>query len=167
MNEILTPTFYIQLITSLLGSAGFSLLFKIRLRYLPYAILGGGLTYAAYYFGGLLTSSVFAGSFIGAAVSALFSEIFARVKRAPALIFLVPCAIPIVPGGSLYRAMLSLISQDFPNAWFYLIETLKVGIGIAGGIVTVSLCFSLSMGIKNHLKAKWIARRKQKTVQEK
>ena len=154
MNEILTPTFYIQLITSFFGSAGFALLFKMRPRYLPFAIVGGGLTYAAYYFGEFLTSSVFAAGFFGAAASALFSEICARVKRAPALVFLVPCAIPIVPGGSLYRTMLSLISQDFGNAWFYLMETLKVGIGIAGGIVTISLCFSLSTGIRNHWRAR-------------
>ncbi len=151
MNEILTSTFYIQLITSLFGSAGFALLFKMRARYLPFAVIGGGLTYAAYYFGGALTSSVFAAAFAGSAASAIFSEICARVKRAPALIFLVPCAIPIVPGGSLYRTMLNLISQNFDAAWFYLVETLKVGIGIAGGIVTVSLCFSLSTGVRNHL----------------
>ena len=151
MNEILTPTFYIQLITSFLGSAGFALMFKIRMRYLPFSIIGGGLTYAVYYFGGVVTSSVFAAAFLGSAVSALFSEICARIKRAPAMIFLVPCAIPIVPGGSLYRAMLNLISQNFEDAWYYLIETLKVGIGIAGGIVTVSLLFSLSTGIRTHM----------------
>lgn len=153
MNDVLTPTFYIQLITSFLGSAGFALLFKMRLRYLPFAMIGGGLTYAAYYFGGVFTSSVFAAAFVGSAASALFSEICARVKRAPAIVFLVPCAIPIVPGGSLYRTMLNLISQNFEDTWFYLMETLKVGIGIAGGIVTVSLCFSLSTGVRNHLRA--------------
>lgn len=152
MNGIFTSTFYIQLITSLFGSAGFALLFKMRARYLPYAILGGGLTYAAYYFGGVLTSSVFAAGFVGSAASAVFSELCARIKKAPAIVFLVPCAIPIVPGGSLYRTMLNLISQNFDAAWFYLMETLKVGIGIAGGIVTVSLCFSLSMGVKNHIR---------------
>ena len=159
MNEILTPTFYIQLVTSLFGSAGFALMFKMRARYLPFAIVGGGLTYAAYYFGWVLASSVFAAGFLGAAVSALFSEICARIKRAPALIFLVPCAIPIVPGGSLYRTMLNLISQNYPEAWFYLLETLKVGIGIAGGIVTVSLCFSLTVGIRNHLILRWNERK--------
>ena len=165
INEILTPTFYIQLVTSLFGSAGFALMFKMRARYLPFAILGGGLTYAMYYFGGVMTSSVFAAGFLGSAASAVFSEICARVKRAPAIVFLVPCAIPIVPGGSLYRCMLNLISQNYGAAWFYLTETLKVGIGIAGGIVAVSLCFSLSIGVKNHFRmrrAEMLAREEKK-----
>ncbi len=162
MNELLTSTFYIQLITSLFGSAGFALMFKIRARYLPFAILGGGLTYAAYYFAGALSSSVFAAAFVSSAVSAIFSELCARIKRAPALIFLVPCAIPIVPGGSLYRMMLNLISQTYNVAWFYLVETLKVGIGIAGGIVTVSLCFSLSTGIRNYFRM----RRTENTLED-
>ncbi len=152
MNEIFTSTFYIQLITSLFGSAGFALLFKMRARYLPFAVIGGGLTYAAYYFGLVFSSSVFAAGLAGSAVSAFYSEICARMKKAPALIFLVPCAIPIVPGGSLYRTMLNLISQNYDAAWFYMLETLKVGIGIAGGIVTVSLCFSLTVAIRNHLR---------------
>lgn len=158
MGDLLTTTFYIQLITSILGSVGFALMFKMRARHLAFGAVGGGLTYAVYYFMGALTGSVFGAAFLGSAASALFSEICARVKRAPALIFLVPCAIPIVPGGSLYRMMLHLISQEFEQAWGYMMEALEIGIGIAGGIVAVSLCFSLSTGVRNHLKAKRAAK---------
>ena len=139
--------FWIQLVTSFLGTAGFAILFRIRLRHLPAAILGGGLTYAIYFVVTQLSASVFAAAFVASACSALYSEILARVKRAPAVVFLLPCAIPIVPGGSLYRAMVQLISQNFAGAWQYLLETLKVGIGIAGGMVAVSLMVQLFVAV--------------------
>lgn len=147
--------FWIQLVTSFLGTAGFAILFRIRLRHLPAAILGGGLTYAIYYVVAQLSLSVFAAALIASACSAVYSETLARVKRAPAIVFLLPCAIPIVPGGSLYRAMVRLISQDFAGAWQYLLETLKVGIGIAGGMVAVALIVQLITAvIAQHKKGK-------------
>ena len=75
--------FWIQLVTSFLGTAGFAILFRIRLRHLPAAILGGGLTYAIYFVVAQLSASVFAAAFVASACSALYSEILARVKRAP------------------------------------------------------------------------------------
>ena len=74
---------------------------------------------------------------------AIFAELCARVKQAPAVIFILPCAIPIVPGGSLYRAMYYLISKNTSLAMHYFGETLAVAGGIAGGIAMISLLVHL------------------------
>ena len=63
--------------------------------------------------------------------------------------------IPTVPGGSLYYTMRYLILSDFDIALKKLIETLEVGLGIAGGIVTVSIIFGSIMD--------YIHKRKKKT----
>ncbi len=135
--------FFIQLITSLLGSAAFAILFRIRPKHLPMAMIGGGITYFVYFLINYFFSSVFAAAFIASAISAIYAEACARFKEAPAIVFVLPCAIPIVPGGSLYRTMFNLISQDLNVAMQYLLETLKIAIGIAGGLAAVSLIFHL------------------------
>lgn len=142
--------FFVQLVTSLLGSAAFAVLFRIRLKHLPIAMLGGGIAYFIYYVINYHFSSVFAAAFIASAVSALYAEACARFQEAPAIIFVLPCAIPIVPGGSLYRTMFNFISQNTELAKQYLMETLKVAIGIAGGLVAVSLIFHLVTTIAIH-----------------
>lgn len=140
---MLSTDFFVQLVTSLLGSAAFAVLFRIRLKHLPVATLGGGIAYFVYYVINYYFSSVFAAAFIASAVSAIYAEACARFQEAPAIIFVLPCAIPIVPGGSLYRTMFNLISQNMDLATKYLMETLKIAIGIAGGLAAVSLIFHL------------------------
>ena len=131
--------FFIQLITSLLGSAAFAVLFRIRLKHLPVAMLGGGIAYFAYYVILYCFSSVFAAAFIASAVSAIYAEACSKLRGAPTIIFVLPCAIPIVPGGVLYKTMFNLISQNMEMAKEYLLETLKISIGMAGGLAAVSL----------------------------
>ena len=166
MTEIFNTTFWIQLITSFLGSAAFAVLFHVRPKLTPYAILGGGITYAAYYVVETVSLSVFAAGFAAGAVSALYAESMARGVRAPALVFLVPSAIPVVPGGSLYRTMIHLISQQFDEAMHYLMITLKVGIGIAGGIVAISLFFSMAVELRVRLRRKRKNRQNDTTKKE-
>lgn len=142
--------FFVQLITSLFGSAAFAVLFRIRLKHLPVAMIGGGIAYFIYYVINYCFSSVFAAAFIASAVSAIYAEACARFQEAPTIIFVLPCAIPIVPGGSLYRTMFNLISQNTELAAQYLLETLKITIGIAGGLAAVSLIFHLVNAVIIH-----------------
>ena len=135
--------FWLQLITAIVATVAFSVMFRVRVKHLLLAALGGGLTFFVYaiVYNGM--SSVFAAALLASAASAVYSELCARIQRAPALVFILPCAIPIVPGGSLYQAMLYLISKNFSLAKAYLIETLTIAMGIAGGLAAVSLLFHL------------------------
>ena len=145
-------TFWIQLIASLVGTAGFSLMFRLNAKHLLWAILGGGLTFFAYDGVDHLMGSVFAAAFISSAVSALYAELCARLNRAPTVVFILTCAIPIVPGGSLYRAMFHMISKEFDTAVSYLWQTVSIALGIAGGLAAVSLLVHVINEIILHLK---------------
>jgi len=136
-----TLDFLIKLVSSLLGTIGFSLMFKLDKKHLFPATIGGGLTFFVYYVVEYLSASLFAAAFISSCFSAVFAELFARWRRAPAILFILPCAIPIVPGGALYNAMFNLISKKLDLAWDYFASTLLVAIGIAGGLAAVSLLF--------------------------
>ena len=136
-------TFWIQLGASLVGATAYAVFFRLRFRYLPWVAVGGTLTFFLYYVIEMNFHSVFAAAFVATAASAVYCEICARWKQAPAVIFLLPCAIPIVPGGSLYRTMYYLISKETELSWYYFGQTISVAIGIAGGIALISLLVHL------------------------
>ena len=146
MSDFFTLEFFVQVLTACLGTLGFAVLFKVQVRHLPFASACGILTYGLYYTVAFFGGSLFVAAFVASAAATLFSECCARLRRAPALVFLVPGAIPIVPGGDLYYTMRYLLSGDFSSCADYLVRALLIGIGIAGGIVTVSVVASLFSG---------------------
>lgn len=142
MNE-----FLITLITSIIGAAGFALIFSIDPRHLPYAAAGGGICWAAYLAAHTPTDSILVASLAAAFAATAYSELCAHLRRTPATVFLLPSLIPLVPGGSLYYTMSSLISSDYPAAASYAIKTAKIMLGLAGGVIAASLIVS---AIKNY-----------------
>ncbi len=145
---------FLEFLTAFLGTLGFALVFRVHYKHLPVAAVGGMLTYLIYklaVIGGasLLAAAVFSAFFMG-----LFSEICARILRAPMAVFLLPCAIPIVPGSYLYYTMENLITQNFADFRFYLMNTLEVAIGIAVGTSAATIGVSLFFYCKNKCRKK-------------
>lgn len=129
----------IGILTAVAGTVGFSLLFRIDLRRLPFAALGGGLSWAVYLLLLEFTASIFVSTLAAAFIATVYSEIFAHICRTPATVFLIPCLIPLVPGGSLYYTMRGLLTDDYTAAAQYGIATAEVMLGISGGVVAASL----------------------------
>ena len=138
---------WFQGISSLIGTVGFALIFKISPKKLPVVAIGGLVTYFFYAFTFFLVQSaelneLFA-TFIASLFMALFSEICARIIRAPAVVFLFPCAIPIVPGGALYRSMYSLLTKNNEGFITNLSITGQVILGIALGLSVASMIWGV------------------------
>ncbi len=143
MREFFTNEFVIRLITSFVASMAFALLFKVRYGHLAYAGSCGMISYIIYYAVGFVSPSLFAAALLSTICGACLSEIFARVRRAPTIVFLLPAVIPTVPGSDLYYAMRGFIVGDMTAAVNSLMSAIKIGLGIALGIVSVSMTFSL------------------------
>ena len=143
MSDFFSLEFFLQLFASALGTVGFAVLFGVRPKHLFIAGLGGLVTFAVYYTCAFFGVSLFVCAFAAAAFAALFSEVFARIKKAPTAIFLIPAGIPIVPGGDLYYTMRYLLEGDYQKTVSYLLSACKIGLGIAGGIVAVSVVWGL------------------------
>ena len=138
-----TSDLLIKLIMSVFAALSFSILFKISLRHLVYVAICSPITYLIYYTVLYIGGSDFSAAFFSTVVAAMLSEILARLRKAPALIFLFPSVIVTVPGGNLYNAMKGMLTEDYVFAFEQLLVAIRVGIGIAGGIVTVSILSSL------------------------
>jgi len=133
----------IGLILVALGVVGFGIIFNIKPSRLFFVSVGGVGTYTVF---SLLSSALlppFVCALVGSAFSALYSELCARILRAPTTVFLLPCSIPIVPGRSLYSAMSNLLSGNNSLSLEFLYNAASIGIGVACGIVFVSIFFSM------------------------
>ncbi len=111
---------YIKSFCAFLAAFGFGIFFNIRGKKLLGAALGGGV---AWFFYELFASYGELVQYFAAGASiAVFAEIMARIQKSPATLYIAPALIPLVPGGSLYRAMLHALNGE--NDLF-----LTVGIG--------------------------------------
>lgn len=133
-------TFLLKLAMSALCACGFSILFYFRPRRLPLATLNGVITCGVYMTVQYFTGGEFIPNLAAAFVGAIYSEIMARVTKAPVPIYLIPCMIILVPGSLLYRTMSYFISGAYGEAGTCALTTLAVAVGIAGGIMAASIC---------------------------
>lgn len=148
-----TPSL-IQLAAALIGTVGFSLLFCVRAKYLWIDAVAGLLADAVYLIGLYALSSELLSAFWATVFSSLLSELLARILKAPVPVFLLPALIPIVPGGMLYHTMSALFYRDFDSFAEYGNATLLTGVGIAAGIVTVSVLTGMLRHVEKSVRAK-------------
>ena len=135
----ISHAFAVQLIAAVLGTVGFALMFCMRLKYLPAAAVGGGLTYGVYLLCGVLGATVFVSAFLAAVFAALFSELCARGLHAPTVLFVSLFTISIVPGGGLYYTMSALLSGNRETLSSNFASTLLISAGLAAGTMLVTV----------------------------
>lgn len=127
-------------LSGLLATIGFSLLFQTKPHRLPFAALGGLVACIVYVLFDYLSGGNSFLTNLAAGISiTLYSEVFARVIKAPVTVLLLPSLVPLVPGGLLYYAMSHLVIWNQELFLYYTVETAKTGIGIAVGLMIVSL----------------------------
>lgn len=125
-------------VLTLMASAGFSVVFNIQLKDLPFAALGGAIVRIFFIgFQLLMPEYKFAYTLLAAFFAALYSEILANIKKEPSTLYLYPSIIPLIPGDLFYYVALGIIWQ---NATFlkYGPDLLFVLVGISVGFVFCS-----------------------------
>ena len=149
-----TLTLLIRLITATFGTLAFAIIFRVDKRHLPSVSVAGLVTYFIFYTVSYFGGSIFLAAFSSIAFTALFGEIAARVFHAPVLLYLLTGCIPIVPGGDVYYSMKYLLEGNTELAGEKLLQTAEASLGIAGGIVLVSVLFGLFTDAVASLKRK-------------
>lgn len=129
----------LQILGAFISCVGFAIIYRTKKNRLFLSGLSAAVGWAACCIVQTQTESVFTIYFIGAAVVTLFSEVMARITKAPATIYLVPGLLPMVPGGSLYYTTYALVTGNRQDAGFFGTKTALAAIGIAFGLVVVSV----------------------------
>lgn len=146
MTEII-----IQLVTGMLGSLGFALMFGLKKQYLISAALGGLLNWGLYLLGMHWWNVIFFAGLLASAFSALYSEIMARVKKAPTTLFFITSIIPLIPGRALYYACSNAVIRNWAEAKSFANLTLQYALSIAAGACIV---WAITLTIENIKKNK-------------
>ena len=131
------------IITGTLGTFGFALLFGIKPKHIPVAAIGGLIATAVYIATEAWGANIFLSNFLATLTCVVYANVFARVLKTPSIVFITASIIPLVPGGSLFYTMSNIILGNGAAAKVYGLNTLKVALGIAGGIVIESLVVSI------------------------
>ena len=94
-----------SLIPCFVGCMGFCIIFNIHGKGSLLCALGGVLVWIVYSLTLQLSGSDLAGYFWGTLVAAGFSELMARVRKCPAISYLVVAIFPLIPGAGVYYTM--------------------------------------------------------------
>ena len=144
MSEII-----LEIVCAALSTLGFALLFHVRPCHLPVATLGGALSWVAYLLAEKAGAGLFLCSLLAALAVCLWSETMARMRKAPANVFLIPGIIPLLPGSKLYYTMSAMLSRDSETLFLQGTGTALVAVGIAGGIVVASEIVRIFLGVQD------------------
>ena len=98
------------IVLTLMASAGFSVVFNIQLKDLPFAALGGVIVRVVHILFKLaFPAFAFAYTIFAAFFAALYSEILAITKKEPSTLYLYPSIVPLIPGDLFYYTALAII----------------------------------------------------------
>ena len=126
MNHLIT------FIGAVIGTLGFSLMFKISRKQLPWAILGGAVTFVFYLL--FLNFGCFIANMMAGVAMMVYCEIVARVRKAPVTVFLSAALVVLVPGGALYYTISNILTKNTDVAISYGTTTVTTCLGIIAGI---------------------------------
>ena len=140
--------YIIQLVTAFIGSWGFAMLFHVRREKLLLASLGGLLAWGAYLLMGFVSDQDVVRYFFASVALTVYAETMARVVKCPATLFLITAAIPLVPGGSLYRTMQFFMQNDLDAFSRQALTTVLLAVAIAVGMLFPTSVFQLLQRVR-------------------
>lgn len=128
---------FLPCLWAFLGCLSFCYIFELHSwKYLLSAAVTGGLGWLCYLL--LDGQGTVLRFFLSTIVVATLAEIFARMMKAPATIFLIIGILPLVPGGGMYYTMEALINGNVPLFFQKGLETAASAGAMAVGCSLVS-----------------------------
>ena len=124
-----------ELIPCFIACVGFLILFNIHGAGGFLCAFGGLLTWAVYKLTVNIGGSEILAYFIGTVIAALYSEIMARIRKYPAISYLVTSIFPLIPGAGIYYAVTYAVRGDISNFTNKLLYTIAIAGAIAVGIL--------------------------------
>ncbi|MBQ5991496.1 MAG: threonine/serine exporter family protein [Clostridia bacterium] len=152
--EPIAHPLWIQCIAGLVGTLGFGLMFNMHGRGIPFALLGSVISWPVCVLCMRLGLAEPIAYLIAAAVSAVYAEIMARIRKCPATSYLMCALVPLIPGSGIYYTMDFIRRGMLPEAYDKGMLTAAIAGSMAVGVLLVSTGFRM-WGV-------WRANRKKK-----
>jgi len=117
---------------------GFVIVFNIHGYGNALCALGSGITWAAFCITSWLGGGELFCCFIATVIAAIYAEIMARVRKYPAISYLVISLLPLIPGAGIYYTAQQAIQRNLDGFIAYGTNTLATAGIMAVGILLVS-----------------------------
>lgn len=152
--QVLTHSMPIQLLASAIGCIGFSILFNIHGPGILICTLGGVVTWAVYLLTIYMGGNDLAAYFWAAFFASFYAEVMARIRKYPAISYLVVAIFPLIPGASIYYTMNDAVRGNMTSFAGRGMHTIAIAGVIAVGVLLVSTAFRIwSLWKRSHHKA--------------
>ena len=139
----------IEALACFIGCTGFFIVFNIHGYGSFLCALGGMLTWIAYRIFLKLGCGDITANFFATMVGALYSEVMARIRKYPAISYLVISLFPLIPGAGVYYTTNYLVRGDMTGFAAKGMHTLGVAGALAVGILLISTIFRFISMRKN------------------
>lgn len=130
-----------QVIGAFVGVTAVSVYFGVSRRFLFFSGFAGAFSWFVYLLLLKAGAKELLGVFVATLISALISNIFARILKAPVTTFLIPSILPTVPGVGMYRIVYYMLIGDMEMSGYYFTYVLQIAAMIAIGIFIMETIF--------------------------
>ena len=126
-----------------IGCVGFSILFNIHKLGILLCALGGTIAWISYCITLELMQDGISAYFVSAFVASLYSEILARIRKFPALSYLVISIFPMIPGAGVYYTRIWAVRGNMERFFNQGMYTAAIAGVMAVGILLPSTLFRM------------------------
>lgn len=149
-------------IFSYISSVGFAMFFSCPKRSIKFSALAGAIGFLVYSIALDLLGGVFLPILAGAYITGILGEFFARNFHMPAILFIIPGIINLVPGKGIYNTLFYFVDNQKNLALSNLFDTLATASAISFGILLASVISNSLRGYKFRKPSKKYDWRKKK-----
>jgi len=143
-----------QLTVCYTGCLGLVILFNIHGPGGLLCALGGTISWAAYLLAFKISGNDLSAYFWAAMAASLYSEIMARIRKCPAISYLVISIFPLIPGASVYYTMNYAVRDEMALFADKGMHTIAIAAVIAVGVLLISTLFRMGTTWKRNRIAK-------------
>lgn len=139
----ITYPLYVQCFAGMIGTLGFGLMFNIRGKGIPLALLGSIISWLVCSLcmrAGLAEPTCY---LVASAVSSGYAEVMARIRKFPATAYLMCALVPLIPGAGIYYTMDFLRRGMTAEAYTRGMATGYIAGAMAIGVLLMSTAFRM------------------------
>lgn len=127
----------IQTVVAFFATISFCILFSVPVKQYVYCGITGAVGWLCYLLLMSFELSAVIATFVAASILTIFSRILAIRRKVPVTVFLTAGIFPLVPGAGIYYTTYYMIMNQPSQAGDNGIETIKLAVAIALGIMSV------------------------------
>ena len=143
VSTTITHSLIVTAIASFVGCVGFFIVFNIHGPGGFLCALGGLITWVAYSLMAKFGTNDIMAYFVATMIAALYSESMARLRKYPAISYLLISVFPLIPGAGIYYTTNHLVRGDMTSFASVGGKTIAIAGAMAVGILLISTVFRL------------------------